>query len=107
MFVNKQSKLQNLPMYGNINDIKQYKVSDKKSNKQNGKKKVLTTLKTNKDNTIGCLVCKQTNHYKNTCFFFKKKSRDDNVKFIKDQKLCFGCLLPGHMTKMRKDRSTC
>ena len=45
-----------------------------------------------------CYLC-SGNHFISDCGAFKSKSYDDRVTFIKQNRLCFNCLIRGHTTK--------
>jgi hypothetical protein len=55
-----------------------------------------------------CAYCKHDNHELDFCFSFLRKPWSERHEFIKDSKLCFGCLkLAGHRSKQCSDRLTC
>ena len=54
-----------------------------------------------------CSFCKRTDHLLNTCVKFKAETRDNKLNFVKENKLCFGCLRKGHMSSDCKKRLTC
>ncbi|XP_065108476.1 uncharacterized protein [Paramisgurnus dabryanus] len=54
-----------------------------------------------------CSVCKSEAHYITQCPAFAAKSSEDKKVFIHENRLCFGCLRKGHMTKDCKKRHTC
>jgi hypothetical protein len=55
-----------------------------------------------------CAYCKHDNHELDFCFSFLGKPWSERHEFIKDSKLCFGCLkLAGHRSKQCSDRLTC
>jgi len=41
------------------------------------------------------------------CFSLKKKMHKEKISFIKERGICFGCLVPGHMSKNCYNRLTC
>lgn len=54
-----------------------------------------------------CFVCKSEAHGITRCPTFAVKSIKDRKTFIHENRLCFGCLRKGHMTKDCKRRHTC
>ncbi|XP_070402542.1 uncharacterized protein [Nothobranchius furzeri] len=54
-----------------------------------------------------CLYCKRPHHTLHKCCKFIEKPLDERVKFVREEKLCFGCLENGHHSKVCKSRSTC
>ncbi|XP_039679755.1 uncharacterized protein LOC120573907 [Perca fluviatilis] len=54
-----------------------------------------------------CSVCKSEAHNITKCPTFAAKSGEDKKAFICENRLCFGCLRKGHMTKDCKRRHTC
>lgn len=54
-----------------------------------------------------CSVCKSETHNITKCPTFAAKSGEDKKAFIWENRLCFGCLRKGHMTKDCRRRHTC
>ncbi|XP_026101642.1 uncharacterized protein LOC113072978 [Carassius auratus] len=54
-----------------------------------------------------CFMCKSEDHNITKCPTFAAKSIEDKKAFICENRLCFGCLRKGHMTKDCKRRHTC
>ena len=54
-----------------------------------------------------CLYCKSTDHHISRCPSFASKSLDDRKKFVQEDRLCFGCLKNGHLSKDCRRRHTC
>lgn len=54
-----------------------------------------------------CSFCKRSDHLLNTCVKFKAETRENKLKFVKGNSLCFGCLRKGHMSSDCKKRLTC
>lgn len=54
-----------------------------------------------------CLFCKRPKHTLKKCRGFLEKAVTDRVKFIQTEKLCFGCLKPGHHSKSCSNRDVC
>ncbi|XP_072050993.1 uncharacterized protein [Amphiura filiformis] len=58
--------------------------------------------------TKNCEFCKGTSHKLETCFKLAKLSIEERLKFIREQKMCFGCLKKGkHFSKDCKNRLEC
>ena len=58
-------------------------------------------------NTVTCLFCKKNGHALDKCFRFIEKTVQDRIKFVQSEKLCFGCLKVGHLSKKCEKRNTC
>lgn len=54
-----------------------------------------------------CSVCKSEAHNITKCPIFAAKSGEDKRAFICENRLCFGCMRKGHITKDCKRRHTC
>jgi hypothetical protein len=54
-----------------------------------------------------CRFCKRKNHKTSDCRAFAKKTMDERRKYVKKERLCFGCLERDHMSKNCKRRSEC
>ena len=54
-----------------------------------------------------CLYCNRTGHGLHDCYKFTALPMDDRVKFVQHERLCFGCLTPGHLSKDCSDRMVC
>lgn len=54
-----------------------------------------------------CMWCKDEKHQLSKCSKFKEKSIEERRTFIKDNKLCYGCVKPGHNAKECRQRHTC
>lgn len=112
-FVQRESDLLNQPIFGKIADPKDYrKEENQKKTNSNHRKKIFATSivkdSFSQSSNNQCIVCKKTNHQIKTCFFFKRKNYDEKIKFIKDNKICFGCLSStSHMSKDCPDRLKC
>ena len=115
-FVQECFDLLDQPIFGSIDDPKAEKSTSEKpkydSKKKSFSTKVVATKFEGKNreqtkSNAACPVCKKTNHKMINCIFFKEKSYEDRVKFIKDKKLCFGCFSAEHFSKDCKNRSKC
>lgn len=65
------------------------------------------TTNTSEKNTFSCMFCKKAGHSIHKCRKFIEEPVEDRVKHIKSEKLCFGCLKPGHLSKNCTKRMTC
>ncbi|XP_030834543.1 uncharacterized protein LOC115921321 [Strongylocentrotus purpuratus] len=54
-----------------------------------------------------CLLCKRQNHSLNDCREFLRKDMSQRKDFIKNERLCYGCLEKGHMSKYCQSRLVC
>ncbi|XP_077385926.1 uncharacterized protein LOC144023873 [Festucalex cinctus] len=68
--------------------------------------KVLATNIDEKD-VITCVFCEKKGHTLHTCRTFMKDEVPKRTSFVKENKLCFGCLKPGHYSKKCSSRSEC
>lgn len=78
----------------------------KQQRQQNVKAKTLTTS-SNEETVKTCVFCKKNGHTLHICRKFAEKDVPDRVKFVQAEKLCFGCLKPGHLSKSCNSRSVC
>lgn len=67
------------------------------------------TLSTNttQRNIPSCIFCKRTGHILAKCRKFMERTIEDRVKFVHAEKLCFGCLGPGHQSRRCDNKDTC
>ncbi|XP_024119462.2 uncharacterized protein LOC112140681 [Oryzias melastigma] len=70
-------------------------------------KTLTTSLSNSSSNAPTCIFCKRSGHSLEKCHKFTEKTVQDRVKFVKTEKLCFGCLMIGHHSKKCDKRSTC
>lgn len=68
--------------------------------------KIFTT-NTSERNIVTCVFCKKVGHGVHKCYKFSEKPVIDRVKFIQSERLCFGCLSPGHQSKRCSNRMVC
>ena len=68
--------------------------------------KILTT-NTSERSIVTCVFCQKVGHSLYKCRRFIEKPVADRVKFIQVEKLCFGCLSPGHQSKGCNKRMVC
>ena len=54
-----------------------------------------------------CVFCKKNGHTLLKCRKFMKEEVQERTTFVKENKLCFGCLKPGHHSKKCSSRSEC
>ena len=55
---------------------------------------------------ITCSLC-QKNHHLDDCFLYLKKPLEERKEFAREHKLCFGCLAPGHRSRVCQKRIQC
>lgn len=60
-----------------------------------------------KGKNLYCYLCKRTSHSLDECTVFKRKTHDQRVNLIKEQRLCFGCLIKGHSSRNCRNRIVC
>ncbi|KAL7872267.1 hypothetical protein SRHO_G00072500 [Serrasalmus rhombeus] len=67
------------------------------------------TLSTNtkQSNIPLCIFCKGMGHVLAKCRRFSERTVQDRIKFVREEKLCFGCLRTGHHSRRCDNRSTC
>ena len=96
-FVSVQSNILDTPIFGELGRRPE---KEKKSQK---------SFFTKKENNP-CPCCKKKNHELDDCTFFLQKSNSEKSNFIKEKKLCFGCLKnsnPTHTSKTCKNKIVC
>lgn len=54
-----------------------------------------------------CLFCQDREHQIHDCFKFSARSLEERRQFIKDTKLCYGCLKLGHSARDCRSRRSC
>lgn len=54
-----------------------------------------------------CVFCKKLGHSLHKCYKLREKPVADRIKFMQSEKLCFGCLSPGHQSKSCSNRMVC
>ncbi len=54
-----------------------------------------------------CILCKRTGNVLAKCRKLIEKTIQDHVKFVRSERLCFGCLQTGHHSRRCDDKSTC
>lgn len=54
-----------------------------------------------------CVFCKRHGHTLNKCQKIMEKAVEEHVKFVQSEKLCFGCLKPGHYSRSCNSRAVC
>ena len=99
-FIQKQSRLLEMPILGDICD------DLRKKDKPPQRKIFATAVQSDIDYTCPC--CKKRNHDLDNCIFFKKKSIKEREDFIRHNRICFGCLKSTtHMTKACRSKLMC
>ncbi|XP_067279675.1 uncharacterized protein [Pseudorasbora parva] len=61
----------------------------------------------NRQLKVSCMLCQDANHPLCKCPKFMEKSLKDRRSYVKDNKLCYGCMKPGHFAKECRRRHTC
>nr|XP_046214589.1 uncharacterized protein LOC124041258 isoform X1 [Oncorhynchus gorbuscha] len=74
---------------------------------QNPGARVLATNSDEKDTVTSCVFCEKSGHSLHKCWKFMDKPAAERQKFVQENKLCFGCLRPGHRSKDCDNRNTC
>ncbi|XP_053739916.1 uncharacterized protein LOC128769885 isoform X2 [Synchiropus splendidus] len=54
-----------------------------------------------------CMFCLSISHRLHRCPNFRRTSLDERQEFVKDKRLCFGCLKPGHSAKECHHKHIC
>ena len=65
------------------------------------------TTSSNEKAVKKCILCDKTGHELHKCRKFMEKEVSDRIKFVKAERLCFGCLKSGHQSKSCDNRSVC
>lgn len=60
-----------------------------------------------KANVKMCFFCKDSKHKIYSCPKFAAKSLEEKRKYVKENKLCYGCMKPGHSVKECRHRLSC
>ncbi|XP_034088632.1 uncharacterized protein LOC117557059 [Gymnodraco acuticeps] len=68
---------------------------------------VLTTETNETADATNCLFCEKAGHGLHKCYKFRNETISERVKFLQENKLCFGCLKSGHRSKECKNRKIC
>ena len=84
-------------------------------NPKDGRSKTVHSAKTREEQQLNktqkkqpqCTFCAKTDHPLEACTKFKTEKLDGRMKFVKENRLCFGCLTKGHMSSDCKKRLTC
>lgn len=54
-----------------------------------------------------CMFCQDSRHHLHRCPEFKRKALEERRKYVKEKKLCYGCLRTGHNAKDCRNRHSC
>lgn len=68
--------------------------------------KIFTTNTTERK-IVMCVFCKKSGHSLHKCYKLRQKPVAERIKFMQSEKLCFGCLNPGHQSKSCSNRMVC
>lgn len=122
-FVEKQVKIASDPLFGDIQDSagtgrKEFKpVKSRSGPKPKGssfattvapaERRVEPVNKSEKD--LPAKVCSfcGAGHVLDVCLLLDKKTQNEKMSFLKENKLCFGCLCIGHRSRDCRKRLTC
>ena len=108
-FVQLQAESLKVPVFGDIKDPK-VKTVDRSKQKYNVRNEITmaTTSDSKPSKFKNCLCCGKDNHELDNCYFFLKKPIHARETFIRQNRLCFGCLkFSNHQSKTCKNRITC
>lgn len=113
-FVNRSSELLNQPLFGDIKntlpkqscEFPRRKVLATAIEDVEPEEKEVVNYDTSKHSN-NCLYCSKSNHKLLNCFSFKRLKYDDIMEFVRNKKLCFGCLDQGHSSKGCLKREQC
>lgn len=61
----------------------------------------------NKRTKAPCILCQDAKHQLHACFKFAEMSLGERRRYVKEQKLCYGCLKTGHSAKDCRHRHFC
>ena len=117
-FISKEAKIANNPVTG-IQNVKPARVN-KKSDDITSRRHVGATEASQKENKLSnlqtsnnaerrkraCHLC-SGDHHLNVCQNFLKKKLADRTRYIKENRLCFGCLKPNHVSKDCRSKMKC
>ncbi|KAL2082024.1 hypothetical protein ACEWY4_021842 [Coilia grayii] len=126
-FIDRQAKIATDPLFGNISDSRpttsgKIEPKEKHTTKkevrgssfatsvaaegkalQEPKAKAANSGKTVSAFEKPCLYCQQS-HNLASCSKIRGQPHQDRVEFLKSKGLCFGCLVPGHLSKFCKKK---
>ncbi|KAK0142970.1 hypothetical protein N1851_018927 [Merluccius polli] len=118
-YIDRQAKISSDPLFGNIPDSRPTttgkvdqkenfatNVSAENKSPQETYAKPATSNKAVSAFEKPCLYCQQS-HTLASCSKIKAQPHKDRVDFLKSKGLCFGCLVPGHLSKFCKKRIEC
>ena len=54
-----------------------------------------------------CTFCRKSDHQLDACFKFKTETLEKRSRFVKENKLFFGCLSKGHLSSDCRKKLTC
>ncbi|XP_077360981.1 uncharacterized protein LOC144006149 [Festucalex cinctus] len=69
--------------------------------------KTFTTNASEEKTSLICLFCKKKGHTLHKCRKIMEKAVEERIKFVQLERLCFGCLNSGHISKACTSRSVC
>ncbi|KAK0142196.1 hypothetical protein N1851_020133 [Merluccius polli] len=111
-FVERQASVMSDPIYGNIQDLSSGKVKPMLKQAPKPKGTFATNLNVKphqepRNPDSSCLFCKRDHELK-SCPELEKKVHKDKITFLKQNGICFGCLVKaGHVSKDCTGRLSC
>ncbi|CAB3997411.1 PREDICTED: uncharacterized protein LOC107342904 [Paramuricea clavata] len=112
-FVTSRARAANHPVFGKVERERKERIDpDQRRLRPSGIRANGFAIHGEEENQEGstkrrtCPSCKQ-NHWLSRCERFRKQSLEDRQKFVKDEKLCNNCLLPGHYVRSCTKQSFC
>ena len=69
--------------------------------------KVLATTSDEKAVVTSCVFCEKAGHSLQRCYKFMQGTILERIKFVQENKLCFGCLKFGHRSRDCRERDSC
>ena len=106
-FIRQVAREENDPMFGIASEPKPTGQSNSKSAQPKAKTFQLDSKEqTSAEQLKHCLACNE-HHALSKCATFANKTLEERKNFIKENRICFGCLIQGHMSRYCRRRSTC
>ena len=110
-FLNKEARIACNPITS-LQAIKPTELDNKYLYKDKSRRNTALNAKTlstssNEKSISVCLFCKKPGHALHKCRKLMERSVEERVKFVQSEKLCFGCLKHGHISKNCTSRSVC
>jgi len=113
-FVKSESDMANHPITTMYEEKKPFRSHKEKARclstdiKEEPKQRDKTNVGGVKDHTPKpCILCSSTEHPLGKCPCFLKKSLEERKKFVREKRLCFGCLKQGHKSSECQRKHRC